>query len=234
MLFRTEEEEDEPAQQAWPRSPHSSGHIRFSIPLMLTGGAEEEEDDEDTPGMFKRVIIKVAKLPQHIQSTTTSSLDASHSTDFPWDIFAPEHDIALQSRVDCDLLQQLSFDRDRTPFDWEFWDELMCSLDQENPNIDYPPTVRHTDPWGTSLSMDEGSTFFEMAPPPENLVEVRDGTASPRSYDMLNSLDAPDDMFSSETEPATARRSGSSTFLNRHTIWYVSKRSQHILIHFFG
>ena len=225
MLFRIEEQEDQPAQQARPRSPHSSGHRRFSVPLMLTGGTEEEEDDEDTPGMFKRVIIEVAMLPQYILSTTISSLDASHSTDSPWDIFAPEHDIALQSRADCDLLQQFSFDRDQTPFDW---DEFMCSWDQENPSIDYPPTVRHTDPWGTSLSMDEGSTFFEMAPPPENLVEVRDGPASPSSYDMLNSLDAPDDIFSSETEPATARRSGSSTILNSNNIWYVSTRSHHI------
>ena len=160
MLFRTEEEEDEPAQQARPRSSHSFGHRGFSIPLMLTGGAAEEEDDEDTPGMFKRVIIQVAKLPRHIQSTTTSSLDASHGTDSLWDIFPPEHDIALQSRADCDPLQPLSSDGDHTPFDWG---EFICSRGQENPSIDYPPTVRHTPPWDIFLSMDEGSTSFETA-----------------------------------------------------------------------
>jgi hypothetical protein len=84
---------------------------------MLTGGAEEDEEDEDTPGMFKRVIIRVAKLPRHIQSTPTSGLDASHGTDALWDMFSPEDDIALQGRADFDPLQLLSFDGDHTPID---------------------------------------------------------------------------------------------------------------------
>jgi hypothetical protein len=110
---------------------------------MLTGGAEEEEDDEDTTGMFKRVIIQVAKLPRHIQSTTTSSLDASHGTDFLWDMFPPEHNIALQSMTNYDPLQLLSSDVDHTPIEW---DEFICSWGQETPSIGYPPTVRHTPP----------------------------------------------------------------------------------------
>jgi hypothetical protein len=232
MLFRTEEEEDQPAQQTWPRSPHSSGHRTFSIPLsMLTGVAEEEEEDEDTPGMFKRVIIQVAKLPRYIQSTTTSSLDASQGTDSSWDMFSPEHDIALPSWGDFDPLQPLSSDCDHTPIDWG---DFINNWDQENPSIDYPPTVRHTPPRDTFLSMDEGSTLFEMAPPPQNLVEVKDGTASSCPYDMLYSPDALVDVFSFETEPATARPSSSSTLLNCNIIWYVSTWSQHILIYFFG
>jgi hypothetical protein len=198
---------------------------------MLNGGAEEEEDDEDTPGMFKRVIIQVAKLPRHIQSTTTSNLNTSHDTNFLWDMFSPEHDIALQSRANCDPLQLLSSDADHTPIEW---DESICSWGQEIPNIGYPPTVRHTPPLDSFLSMDEGSTSFEMAPPPQNLVEVRDGTASSRPYDMISILDAPEDMLSFETEPATATQSTSSTLLTCNTIWYVSTRFQHILIHFFG
>ena len=181
MLFRTEEEEDQPAQRARPRSPHSFGHRRFSTPLMLTGGAEEDEEDEDTPGMFKRVIIRVAKLPRHIQSTPTSSLDPSHGTDALWDMFSPEHDIALQSRADFDPLQLLSSDGDHTPFDWS---EYICSWGQENPSNDYPPAVRHIPLLDTFLSMDDGSTSFEMAPPSQNLVEVRDGTAFSIPYNI--------------------------------------------------
>ncbi|KAE9363343.1 PAP1-domain-containing protein [Stipitochalara longipes BDJ] len=211
MLFRTEEEDDQPAQRARPGSPHSSGHRRFSIPLMLTGG----EDDEDTPGMFKRVIIKVAKLPRHIQSTTTSSLNASHGTDSLWDMFSPESDIALQSSANFDPLQLPFSDGNHIPLDWG---EFICSWGQENPSIDYPPTVRYTPPWDTILSMDEGSASFEITPPPQDLIEVRDGTAS-RPYDMLNNLDALDDILSFETELATAPRSSSSTFLNCNTIW---------------
>ena len=229
MLFRTEEEEDQPAQRARPRSPLSFGHRRLSIPLMLTGGAEEDEEDEDTPGMFKRVIIRVAKLPRHIQSTPTSGLDASHGTDALWDMFSPEDDIALQSRADFDPLQLLSFDGDHTPIDWS---EYISSWGQENPSYDHPPYVRHIPLWDTNLSMDEGSTSFERVPPPQNLVEVTDGTAfsSPWNilpYDMLNSLDAQDDMLSFETEPAAATPSSSSTLLNCNNIWYVSSRSQH-------
>lgn len=92
MLFRTEEEEeeeDQPAQRARPRSSHSFGYKRFLVPLMLTGGAEGEEDDEDAPGMFKRVVIKVAKLPQHIRSTTPLILETSLGTGSLWDMFSP-------------------------------------------------------------------------------------------------------------------------------------------------
>ena len=62
MLFRTEDEEDQPTQQARPKS---SRHRKKVISLsILTGGAEDEEEEEeegDTPSLFKRVIIRVAK-----------------------------------------------------------------------------------------------------------------------------------------------------------------------------
>jgi hypothetical protein len=203
MLFRTEDEEDQPAQQERSISSYSSGHRRTSISLRnLTGAGEEEEEEEDAPGLFKRVIIRVAKLRRHIQNTTTSSLDASGP------------------------LQQVSYDRDTIPFEWdEFicswdqenpsigcppiayhatpfeWDEFICSWDQENRSIDYPHIAYQTTPLDTFLSMDQGSTGFEVEPPPRNLT-IRDYTASSSPSNMLNSfsLGDLDVIFGSETD----------------------------------
>jgi hypothetical protein len=231
MLFRTEEEEDHPTQLERPRSPHSLGHRRFSNPLMFTGGTEEEEDDEDTPGMFKRVIIRVAKLPRHIQSTTISSLDASQGIDSMWGISLSELNMPLHFMADWDPLQPFPLDGDYIPF---HHGEVTFNWGQENSNIENPPTVPPTPPWDDFLSMNEGNPSVEKTPPPQSLVEVREDTTSPRPYDMLNNLDAPDDMFSFQIDPAASMRCSSNKIINCNTIWYVSTPSQHILIHFFG
>ncbi|KAE8449875.1 hypothetical protein EG329_007352 [Mollisiaceae sp. DMI_Dod_QoI] len=170
MLFRTEDEEDKPAQQARPK-PSGSGKSAISQ-FILPSGTEVEEEEEDKPSSFKRVIIRVAKLQQHIQTTAASNSELSQWTDPllpPQDIFLPEQDISLQGWIDS------SYELDFNSFD----------LDR--------------DLWDMPLTGDPTTSSTNIAQPLQNL--VYGDYATPRIGIRFKMWDGPDKMVRSETEP---------------------------------
>ncbi|KAH8589843.1 Clr5 domain-containing protein [Bisporella sp. PMI_857] len=143
MLFRTEDEEDQPAQQARPKA-FGYGKIAISLGVLTDApedeeeGEEEGEEEEDQLGLFKRVIIRIAKLPRHAQYTAMSSLKPSHGTDPLLPLSDIGFPVSSESWVEPNPSHWVPSGLDATLLDWGAWDDFLSDSQQHIPSIDYP------------------------------------------------------------------------------------------------
>jgi hypothetical protein len=163
MLFRTEDEEDVPRRRRTNRLEETR---TMSIDI-LRHGAEDvyrgvDEDEEDTPGLFKRVTIRLAKLPRNPQtSESTKALDLIDVFfDFlEWETLIP---CSTNSALDMPSLdlglvagipQQTSSDLDH--LDWNAW---YGYINNANYFTDLPPTSQQSLPQSTIPSSQRRTT----------------------------------------------------------------------------
>jgi hypothetical protein len=210
MLFRTEDEENPTAQQAQPRS---SKHRKMGISrsIFARGSEEEVEEEEDqeqdTPGLFKRVIIRVAKFPQQVQNTTSSlsqSDDMNHLQP-SIDLF-PLFDDTTQSWTEHNAPRLVSdaFNPFFTGLGWEARDDCISQGIFETypqfltnyPNIDHPSTPHQIPPWDHSNIIDESdglnekySKHTQNLPMYPHYPEFSEQTASDMDMNQLESFD---------------------------------------------